>query len=202
MVKEYESGSKFKYVMHKIGVMFKNIWKLIKKLFNKIINYLKANKTVALYSIVGILVIIIFIIATIIIGGDDSVVKKYAKGLVDENANKIYSTINSNYVKSIEDTSNVVVLDDIKKMVSSFESSKTDYLNYRIVDSYELTEDEFNDLKDDMTIYAPKYDTKKVKSAKRYLVKYKMKKNDKTIYNYSSIYIIKTGFTWSVVYNI
>ena len=202
MAAEKDFKSKLKFILHKAGVMFKNIWKLIKKLFGKLMVLFKENKMACLYGLLAVAIVLVFVIVAIIVGGDDAVVKKYAKGLIQNNPNKMYSTINSNYVKSIEDSSNVVVLDRIKETFTTLETLNSEYLSFKIVDSYELTEDEFESLKEDMTIYAPKYDTKKVKTAKRYCVKYKMKKNGKLVYDYSSIYIIKVGFAWSVVYNL
>jgi uncharacterized lipoprotein YbaY len=44
-------------------------------------------------------------------------------------------------------------------------------------------------------------DESKIKDAKRYLVKFEIENDGNITYSYTSIYAVKRGFTWSVVYN-
>ncbi len=182
----------------KAGKKIKSIWESCVK---KLTALYKDNTLLKVYSVVIVVVILLFLIASSLIGGDTSVVKKYAKGLINSNPDKIYATINSNYVKAVEKSSKTDVLAFIKKKVNANDSAGLDYVSYEIVDSYVLTELEVKELTDKMKIFAPNFDTKKIKKCKRYQVKYKIKKDGAYKYDYDSIYIMKVGFSWSVVYN-
>ena len=186
---------------HKMKVMFKNIWKLIKKLFIFLHNKVKDNKIakIVLASIV-ILILIIFGV-TIIAGGPTSAVKTYSKGLVDYNAKKMYSVVNSQYVKEVESSSNIVVQESIEESINSLKQNGKDYLSYKIIDSYDLNSYEKSELIDTMKLYARDMDEAKIKGAKRYLVKFKVENHENVSYTYTSIYAVKRGLTWSVVYN-
>ena len=196
-----ENRSGIQLFFHKMKVMFKNIWKLIKKLFVFLYNKIKDNKIakIVLASIV-ILILIIFGV-TIIAGGPTSAVKTYSKGLVDYNAKKMYSVVNSQYVKEVENSSNIVVQESIEESINSLKQNHKDYLSYKIIDSYDLNAFEKSELIDTMKLYARDMDEAKIKGAKRYLVKFKIENNGNVSYSYTSIYTVKRGLTWSVVYN-
>ena len=194
--------SKFEMVMHKIKVMFKNIWKLIKKFFKWLFNLIKDNKIAKIVIASVIILILIIYGATLIMGGPTNAVKTYAKGLVDYNAKKMYSVINSKYIKEIESSSNIIVMDALENSITSLKQNNQDYLSYSIIDSYELTGYEKNVLIDTMKIYARDLDESKIKGAKRYLVKYKVDTHGNITYKYESLYAVKRGLTWSVVYNV
>lgn len=193
--------SKFQMIMHKIKVMFKNIWKLIKKFFRWLFGLIKDNKIAKI--VIASIIILIFIIygATLIMGGPTNAVKTYSKGLVDYNAKKMYSVVNSKYVKEIESSSNIIVLDKIEESITGLKQINKDYLSYKIVDSYELNGYEKNALIETMKLYARDLDESKIKEAKRYLVKYKIDTQGNISYVYTSVYAIKRGLTWSVVFN-
>ena len=182
----------------KVGKKAKSIWDACIK---KVTALYKDNTLLKVYSIVVVVVILLFLIASSLIGGDSAVVKKYAKGLINSNPDKIYSTINSNYVKAVEKSSKTDVLAFIKKKVDANDSAGLDYVSYEIVDSYVLTELEVKELTDKMKVFAPNFDTNKIKKCKRYQIKYKINKDGAYKYDYDSIYIMKVGFSWSVVYN-
>lgn len=196
-----DDKTKVQMFFHKIKVMFKNIWKLIKKLFIKLFNLIKDNKIakIVLASLVALIIIIYGII--IAAGGPTSAVKTYSKGLVDSNAKKMYSVVNSKYVKEVESSSNIVVLESIEASLSSLKQINKDYLSYKIIDSYDLGSYEKEQLIETMKLYAKDLDESKIKGAKRYLVKFKINAQGNTTYVYTSIYSVKRGLTWSVVYN-
>ena len=193
--------TKVQMFFHKMKVMFKNIWKLIKKLFIKLFNLIKENKIakIVLASLVALIIIIYGII--IAAGGPTSAVKTYSKGLVDSNAKKMYSVVNSKYVKEVESSSNIVVLESIEASLSSLKQINKDYLSYKIIDSYDLGKYEKEQLIETMKLYAKDLDESKIKGAKRYLVKFKISNQGNTTYVYTSIYSVKRGLTWSIVYN-
>lgn len=191
----------FSHVLHKIKVMFKNIWKLIKKPF---VNFYKKNKDNKLVLIIPasiLSIIVIVIVAFLLNGSSTSVVNKYSKGLVNYNVDKMYSVINSNYVKEIEDSSSIVVKEALQEQITTLKYNKKDYKSYKIIDSYKLNSYEKKMLIDSMKIYARNLDESKIKEAKRYLVKFKIETDGNTTYSYTSIYAVKRGFTWSIVYN-
>ncbi len=193
--------TKVQIFFHKMKVMFKNIWKLIKKLFVKLFNLIKDNKVVKIV-LAGIVALIIIIYGIIIaMGGPTSAVKTYSKGLVDGNAKKMYSVVNSKYVEEVENSSNIVVLESIEESVKNLSLINKDYLSYKIIDSYELGSYEKKQLIDTMKLYAKDLDEAKIRGAKRYLVKFKISNQGNTSYVYTSIYSVKRGLTWSVVYN-
>ena len=193
--------TKFQMFLHKMKVMFKNIWKLIKKLFIKLFNLIKENK-IAKIVLAAIVVLIIVIYGIIIaLGGPTSAVKTYSKGIVDGNAKKMYSVVNSKYVKEVESSSNIVVLESLEEYVKGLNQINSDYLSYKIIDSYDLGKYEKQELIDTMKLYAKDLDESKIKGAKRYLVKFKKNVQGNTTYVYVSIYSIKRGLTWSIVYN-
>ena len=196
-----DDKTKVQMFFHKMKVMFKNIWKLIKKLFIKLFNLIKDNKIakIVLASLVALIIIIYGII--IAAGGPTSAVKTYSKGLVDSNAKKMYSVVNSKYVKEVESSSNIVVLESIEASLSSLKQINKDYLSYKIIDSYDLGSYEKEQLIETMKLYAKDLDESKIKGAKRYLVKFKINAQGNTTYVYTSIYSVKRGLTWSVVYN-
>ncbi len=196
-----DDKTKVQMFFHKIKVMFKNIWKLIKKLFIKLFNLIKDNKIakIVLASLVALIIIIYGII--IAAGGPTSAVKTYSKGLVDSNAKKMYSVVNSKYVKEVESSSNIVVLESIEASLSSLKQINKDYLSYKIIDSYDLGSYEKEQLIETMKLYAKDLDESKIKGAKRYLVKFKINAQGNITYVYTSIYSVKRGLTWSVVYN-
>jgi len=196
-----DDKTKVQMFFHKMKVMFKNIWKLIKKLFIKLFNLIKDNKIakIVLASLVALIIIIYGII--IAAGGPTSAVKTYSKGLVDSNAKKMYSVVNSKYVKEVESSSNIVVLESIEASLSSLKQINKDYLSYKIIDSYDLGSYEKEQLIETMKLYAKDLDESKIKGAKRYLVKFKINVQGNTTYVYTSIYSVKRGLTWSVVYN-
>ncbi|MCR5483927.1 MAG: hypothetical protein K6E99_05940 [Bacilli bacterium] len=196
-----DDKTKVQMFFHKIKVMFKNIWKLIKKLFIKLFNLIKDNKIakIVLASLVALIIIIYGII--IAAGGPTSAVRTYSKGLVDSNAKKMYSVVNSKYVKEVESSSNIVVLESIEASLSSLKQINKDYLSYKIIDSYDLGSYEKEQLIETMKLYAKDLDESKIKGAKRYLVKFKINVQGNTTYVYTSIYSVKRGLTWSVVYN-
>ena len=191
----------FSHVLHKTKVMFKNIWKLIKKPF---VNFYKKNKDNKLVlavpaSIVAIIVIIF--LAIMFNGNSTTVVRKYSKGLVDYNVNKMYSVINSNYIKEIEESSSIKVKESLEENITTLKYNKKDYKSYKIIDSYKLSAYEKKVLIDNMKIYARNLDESKIKEAKRFLVKFKVETDGNITYSYTSIYAVKRGFAWSVVYN-
>ena len=191
----------FNRVLHKLKVMFKNIWKLIKKPF---VNFYKKNKDnqlakVIMISVVAIIVIVMF--ALMFLSNATSVVKTYSKGLVNYNVNKMYSVINSNYIKEIEDSSSIVVKESLQESITTLKQNKKDYKSFKIIDSYKLGTYEKSVLLSTMKIYARSMDESKIKDAKRYLVKFEIENDGNITYSYTSIYAVKRGFTWSVVYN-
>ncbi len=193
--------TKVQIFFHKMKVMFKNIWKLIKKLFVKLFNLIKDNKVVKIV-LAGIVALIIIIYGIIIaMGGPTSAVKTYSKGLVDGNAKKMYSVVNSKYVEEVENSSNIVVLESIEESVKNLSLINKDYLSYKIIDSYDLGSYEKEQLIETMKLYAKDLDESKIKGAKRYLVKFKINAQGNITYVYTSIYSVKRGLTWSVVYN-
>ena len=196
-----EERTKVQKFFHKMKVMFKNIWKLIKKLFIWLFGLIKDNKIakIVLASIIALIIIIYGII--IAAGGPTSAVKTYSKGLVDYNSKKMYSVINSTYIKEIESSSNIVVKDSIDESITSLKAINKDYQSYKIIDSYDLGSYEKNQLIETMKLYARDMDESKIKGAKRYLVKFKIDYQGNTTYVYTSIYAVKRGLTWSIVYN-
>ena len=196
-----DDKTKFQMFLHKMKVMFKNIWKLIKRLFKKLFELVRENKIakIVLASIVALIIIVYGII--IAAGGPTSAVKTYSRGLVDSNAKKMYSVVNSKYVKEVESSSNIVVLESIEESLKNLSQINKDYLSYKIIDSYELDKYEKNQLIETMKLYARDLDESKIKDAKRYLVKFKINYQGNTMYTYTSIYAVKRGLTWSVVYN-
>ena len=196
-----DDKTKLQMFFHKMKVMFKNIWKLIKKLFRKLFNLIKENKIakIVLASLVALIIIIYGII--IAVGRPTSAVKTYSKGLVDSNAKKMYSVVNSKYVKEVESSSNIVVLESIEESLKNLEQINKDYLSYKIMDSYDLGEYEKKQLIETMKLYAKDLDESKIKGARRYLVKFKISYQGNITYIYTSVYSVKRGLTWSVVYN-
>lgn len=189
------------HVLHKLKVMFKNIWKLIKRPF---VNLYKKNKDNRLFKVIAIGVVAIIVIVMFVfmfLSNPTSVVKTYSKGLVNFNVNKMYSVINSNYIKEIEDSSSIVVRESIQESITSLKQNKKDYKSYKIIDSYKLGSYEKSVLLSTMKIYARSMDESKIKDAIRYLVKFEIENDGNVTYSYTSIYAVKRGFTWSVVYN-
>ena len=193
--------SKVKKIFHKMKVMFKNIWKIIKRLLKRIFDLIKDNKIakIVLISIIALIIIIYGII--IAAGGPTSAVRTYSKGLVDSNAKKMYSVVNSKYIKEVESSSNIVVLESIEESLKNLSQINKDYLSYKIIDTYDLNDYEKTQLIETMKLYAKDLDETKIKGAKRYLVKFKISYQGNITYIYTSIYSVKRGLTWSVVYN-
>ena len=189
------------HVLHKMKVMFKNIWKLIKRPFVNLYKKNKDNKYAKVVAIAVISILLIIIVALILKGGSTSVVKSYSKGLVNYNVDKMYSVINSNYIKEIEDSSSIVVKESLQESITTLKQNKKDYKSYKIIDSYKLGSYEKSVLLSTMKIYARNMDESKIKDAKRYLVKFEIENDGNITYSYTSIYAVKRGFTWSVVYN-
>ena len=191
----------FGLFLHKMKVMFRNIWKLIKRPFVKFFKKNKDNKLIIVIPASIVAILIIVLVAFMINGSSTSVVKKYAKGLVDYNVDKMYSVINSNYVKEVEESSSISVKEALQEQITALKYNKEDYVSYKIIDSYTLKDYEKKSVLDSMKIYARNMDESKIKEVRRYLIKFHKEVEGNTVYSYASIYAVKRGFTWSVAYN-
>lgn len=149
-------------------------------------------------------VILLIVLKLVLFPSPMSVLKTYCKGMKNFDAKKIVSTMNKDMVKAAEEDLEDLNsdYDDLEDMLDDmFEELKDN--DYKIK-SYEIDSDydkyDKDDLEDLADAIEDNYDIKasKVKAARKYTVKMKVKNDDETKTEKSKIVLVKIGMKWYI----
>lgn len=148
-------------------------------------------------------VVLLIVLKLVLFPSPMSVVKTYCKGMKNFDAKKIVSTMNKDMVKAAEeDLEEYSDSDDLEEYLDDmFEELKDN--DYKIK-SYEIDSDydkyDKDDLEDLADAIEDNYGIKasKIKAARKYTVKMKVRSDDKTETQKQKIVVVKIGMKWYI----
>lgn len=177
----------------------------VKNAANDFVEKVKGNeKTRNNIILVVAVVVLLIVLKLVLFPSPMSVLKTYCKGMKNFDAKKIVSTMNKDMVKAAEEEleeadSDYDDLEDmLDEMFEEFEDADYKIKSYEIDSDYDkLDKDDLEDLADDIE---DTFDIKasKVKAARKYTVKMKVRADDETDTQKQKIVVVKIGMKWYI----
>jgi hypothetical protein len=166
---------------------------------NAMLDKLKNNKTMMVGVIAGAVVLLLVIVffGSKLLNPSYSVVNKYMSGMKSMNAEKIAKLYDEAMIEAMYDGDEDEIIDSLEELFEEQEDKDYKITSFKIRDCETYSEDELDDLADDLEDYYD-IDGDDVKAAKKYWVKISVDKDGEKDIEYTDVTVIKIKNKWSL----